>query len=118
MSSVPVLDTAFGLHCVAGNEMLYRKLLTKFTVQQADMVAEVGEALKVGTPDDTARAHALVHTLKGVAASLGLSRLAETATAMDALYKAGNDMVPLLPALAAHMEETMRAVTDFLGAAG
>lgn len=118
MSSAPILDTAFGLHCVAGNETLYRKLLSKFTVQQAGVVAEVGDALNTGNPDDTAHAHALVHTLKGVAASLGLSRLAETATTMDALHKAGNDMAPLLPALAAHMEETMRAVADFLGAAG
>lgn len=118
MSSAPVLDAAFGLHCVAGNETLYRKLLGKFADQQARVATDIRAALDAGTPEETARAHALTHTLKGVAASLGLTRLGETATAMDAQYKAGNDMAPLLPQLAANLEETLRAVADYLGAAG
>lgn len=113
MTSVPVLDMAFGLHCVAGNETLYRKLLAKFIVQQGDVVAAVQSALDQGDAD---RAHALVHTLKGVAASLGLARLNETATAMDTLFKAGGDMTPLLPRLAEHLDETMRQVAAFLEA--
>ena len=112
MTSAPVLDTAFGLHCVAGNETLYRKLLAKFVVQQGDVIAAVQRALDEG---DAARAHALVHTLKGVAASLGLTRLNETATAMDTLFKAGGDMAPLLPRLAEHLDETLQDVAAFLG---
>lgn len=111
MTSAPVLDTAFGLHCVAGNEPLYRKLLAKFIVQQGDVAAAVQNALDEG---DAGRAQVLVHTLKGVAASLGLSRLGETAADMDSLFKAGEDMTPLLPRLAEHLDETLRRVAAFL----
>lgn len=113
MTSAPVLDTAFGLHCVAGNEALYRKLLAKFLVQQGDAVTAVHNALAEGDAD---RAHARIHTLKGVAASLGLTRLNNTAAAMDTLHKEGNDMAPLLPELADDLDETLRLVTAFLDA--
>lgn len=115
MSTAPVLDTAFGLHCVAGNEALYRKLLAKFVVQQAAVVPEIQKLLASGTADE---AHKLVHTLKGVAASLGLARLGETAAAMDTLFKAGDDMAPLLPGLAEQMAETLRGIEAFLNEPG
>ncbi len=111
MTSAPILNTAFGLHCVAGNEALYRKLLTKFIVQQGDVIAAVQRALD---EDDADQAHALIHTLKGVSSSLGLTRLSETATDMDTRFKTGRDMAPLLPQLAAHLNETLQCVAVFL----
>ena len=111
MTSAPILDTAFGLRCVAGNEMLYRKLLATFMTQQGNVVAAVQQALNEG---DAGQAHALIHTLKGVSASLGLIRLSETARDMDARFKAGGDMTPLLPRLAEHLNETLQRVAVFL----
>ena len=111
MTSAPILDTAFGLRCVAGNEMLYRKLLAKFMTQQGNVAAAVQQALNEG---DAGQAHALIHTLTGVSASLGLIRLSETARDMDARFKAGGDMTPLLPRLAEHLTETLQRVAVFL----
>jgi len=110
MPSAPLHDIAFGLRCVAGNESLYRKLLGKFLDQQAHTATRVEEALDQG---DMELAHRLAHTLKGVASSLGLREAERVAAEMDAAFKAGQDVRPMLPVLAACLEETVAVVTAY-----
>ena len=111
MPTVPVLDTASGLHCVAGNEVLYRKLLAKFIDQQGSVADNVQNLLTAGAEED---AHRSIHTLKGLAASLGLTRLQEYATLLDTQCKAGIDIRSCLPELAEHMQETIQHIQSFL----
>ena len=102
--SVPLFDPVFGLHCVAGNEALFRKLLGKFADQHAEDAAKIGTALDA---DDWELAHRLAHTLKGIGASLGLLLLQEKAAEIDAAFKA-NQSPEAIRALLPGLTDTLR----------
>ncbi len=107
--SAPLFDLAFGLHCVAGNEALFRKLMGKFADQHAEDAAKIESALDV---DDRELAHRLAHTLKGVGASLGFLLLQEKATEMDAAFKTNQSpetIRALLPGLADTLRDSVAA---------
>jgi HPt (histidine-containing phosphotransfer) domain-containing protein len=70
------LDVADGVRRLGGDATLYVRLLRKFVQRQAAAAAEVGQAVERGD-DDTAKR--LLHTLKGVAGSIGASELASLA---------------------------------------
>ncbi|MFP4307987.1 MAG: response regulator [Desulfococcaceae bacterium] len=70
-----------GLAGVAGNQVLYRKLLRDFSADFQKTPESIGRALASGGTE-TAR-HAC-HSLKGVAASLGAMELAGSAEALEA----------------------------------
>lgn len=110
--SAPLFDIEFGLHCVAGNEALLRKLLGKFADQHAEDAAKIASAMDA---DDRDQAHRLAHTLKGVGASLGLLLLQEKATEMDAAFKAGQSMEEIrarLPELATVLRDSVAAARE------
>ena len=68
LPSIPGLDTRDGLSRVAGNRMLYLKLLRQFGEEQEQTVGGISAALEHG---DTILAERLAHTLKGVAGNIG-----------------------------------------------
>src|SRR4030095_14672054 len=70
LPDVPGLNTADGLHRVAGNKKLYRKLLLQFSSTEADAAQRIAAAL---TEKDRALAERMAHTVKGVAGNIGAS---------------------------------------------
>jgi HPt (histidine-containing phosphotransfer) domain-containing protein len=111
MSLSSVHDPAIGLRYTANNMNLYRKVLGKFADQQANVVEEISRALQA---NDRELAQRLAHTLKGLAGSMGLPRLAETATSLDSALKAGLEESSLLPQLEADLRESLQAVAAYL----
>ena len=75
------IDIAGGLKRVAGNQKLYRSLLEQFVAKQADASSQIADALE---KNDRALAERLAHTMKGVAANLGMSLTQETAARLEA----------------------------------
>ncbi|MCB1777304.1 MAG: response regulator, partial [Candidatus Competibacteraceae bacterium] len=77
---LPDLDTATGLRRVGGNRGLYRDLLSKFTMGQAEVVTQIRAAL---TAADRETAERLAHTLKGVAGNIGATPLQTSAADLE-----------------------------------
>ncbi len=86
------LDTKDGLLRVAGNRKLYLKLLRQFAVQQAAAPAEIAAQLKSG---DRATAERTAHTVKGVAANLGVKAVQAAAGELEKALHDGADAARL-----------------------
>ena len=80
LPQLPGIDTQTGLARVAGNMKLYRSILLKFRVSQADVADATLAAL---AQDDSETAQRLAHTLKGLAGNVGASELQETARQLE-----------------------------------
>jgi two-component system sensor histidine kinase/response regulator len=63
------VDIKDGLTRVGGNSRLYRGLLMKFAAKQSDAGLQIGDALHIG---DRNAAERIAHTIKGVAANIGI----------------------------------------------
>ena len=85
---VPGLDAEFGLRIANGNQRLYRRLLLKFRDNQRDFRRRFQTAVE--GEDATAPAR-LAHTLKGLAASLGLDIIAQSASQLEAACSANDE---------------------------
>jgi len=80
------LDLDGGLRRTAGNVGLYHRLLSSLANTQADAAERVAAALR--ERDDQA-ARQITHTVKGVAATLGATALAEAASRLDNTLQTG-----------------------------
>ena len=78
--SVDGLNSAEGLLRVAGNRKLYLKLLRQFSVQQAEAAAQIEKQFQTG---DLATAERTAHTVKGVAANLGVPAIQTVAGELE-----------------------------------
>ena len=74
------LDQQVGLARVQGDQVLYRRLLSKFKENQRRFVEAFRGARENGEDDTALR---LVHTLKGVAGTLGATGLQEAAAGLE-----------------------------------
>src|SRR5437588_10805461 len=90
--TVEGLDSAEGLLRVAGNRKLYLKLLRQFSVQQSDAPVQITELLKAG---DRPAAERTAHTVKGVAANLGVKTLQLAAGELEKAIHDGADAARL-----------------------
>jgi signal transduction histidine kinase/CheY-like chemotaxis protein/HPt (histidine-containing phosphotransfer) domain-containing protein len=63
------IDIKDGLKRVGGNRRLYRDLLIKFAAKHSDAGLQISDALHIG---DHSTAERIAHTVKGVAANLGI----------------------------------------------
>jgi HPt (histidine-containing phosphotransfer) domain-containing protein len=79
------LDHAAGLHCMANKRDLYLKVLTRFRDSHRNVPAALVNLLLNGQYQE---AEQLVHTLKGVAGSIGAKRVQIDAETLDAALKA------------------------------
>ena len=77
---------------MAGNRKLYLKLLRQFSVQQAAAPAEIAVQLKAG---DRATAERTAHTVKGVAANLGVKSVQAAAGELEKALHDGADATRL-----------------------
>ncbi len=107
LPAIAGLDTQDGLSRVAGNRKLYLKLLRQFADQQDTAPAQIEAALAAR---DHALAERLAHTVKGVAGSLGLPGVQQTAAKLEKAMSAKADPATLAPALTAFRA----ALEDFL----
>jgi len=79
-------DQAGALRRTAGNVTLYHQLLASLARTQADAADRVAEALQT---DNTTTARQIIHTVKGVAANLGATALAEAASRLENTLQIG-----------------------------
>ena len=100
LAAVPGLDVDTALERLLGKTAVYVGLLRRFVVSQA--VADTGIAASIAA-GDFGEAHRLVHTLKGLAATIGAASLRDIAARLEAAIETRQ------PALAL---ETLRAETS------
>jgi two-component system sensor histidine kinase/response regulator len=88
LPAVEGLDTAQGLRRVAGNRLLYERLLRQFLETQADAAVKIGENLAAG---ERAVAERLAHTVKGVAGNLAAGPVQAAAGALEKAIRHGTE---------------------------
>ena len=74
---------------VNGNKKLYRKLLGNFYTTNINTKSEIESALKSG---ETKLAERLVHTVKGVSATIGADELAAISEPLEGKLREGEDI--------------------------
>ncbi|MCA1743877.1 MAG: response regulator, partial [Desulfovibrionales bacterium] len=82
-------DLEKGLKSADGDRAFYHKMLHRFREQLSGEFARVDEELEKGKTGDGPR---LVHTLKGIAGTVGAYNLARTAENIDHAYKDGRQI--------------------------
>lgn len=108
------IDMAAGLTRVAGNKRLYRRLLEQFAGQQANVAAQVADALQRG---DRALGERLAHTLKGVAGNIGMGSVQLSAEKVERAIRQGDASVPaLLAELDSCLGPTVQAIRSTFSA--
>jgi two-component system sensor histidine kinase/response regulator len=104
LPDLPGFDLDGGLRRVAGNGALYRRLLLSMLRTQSDAPARVSEALaRQALPD----AERIVHTVKGVAANLGATALADAAACLEQHLRQGTASDAILNHFVQQHELTM-----------
>jgi two-component system sensor histidine kinase/response regulator len=84
------VDVADGLKRLMGNQRLYREMLLKFAAKNADAGSQISAALQSG---DRPLAERLAHTVKGVAANLGIKRVQVAAEKLEKATRNGDSAV-------------------------
>jgi HPt (histidine-containing phosphotransfer) domain-containing protein len=90
--NVEGLDSVDGLMRVAGNRKLYLKLLRQFCAQKSDAPEQITELLTAG---DLPAAERKAHTVKGVAANLGMKAVQLAAGELEKAIHDGADAARL-----------------------
>ena len=108
---VPGLDTAAGLQVAEGNRALYRRLLIRFRDGHRDFFEEFQRSRR---SDDPSAALRLAHSLKGVAANLGLKAVARAARELEAACAAGPES-PIVEQALSSLESQLEPILDGLG---
>ncbi|MES2884714.1 MAG: PAS domain-containing protein [Pseudomonadota bacterium] len=110
-SDLLVFDHAGALSRLGGNQALLDRLLARFISDHAGAALQIVAALEAG---DIARATREAHTLKGVAANLGASLLADSAATVEAgLRQQGSVPPAVLERLRIQQQQTLRAMQPF-----
>ena len=108
--SSETLDTRSALDRLGGNTPLYVKLLGQFQEKHVDSVTTLSQALALA---EWEVARGIVHSLKGSAANLGMTRVAEQARNLEQALQAG---VPqsegLLNALQRELDQVFAAIVE------
>jgi two-component system sensor histidine kinase/response regulator len=114
------IDVKVGLSHVGGNRVLYFDLLAQFQRNNKDFDNNIDEQLK----SDPEKARRTIHTMKGLAGSLGMLKLQVLCTALEIAYQNNEDLSSLLPALKREftlvtdsIEKNMKSATEFVPAA-
>jgi signal transduction histidine kinase/CheY-like chemotaxis protein len=101
------IDTKSALRRAGGNRMRYEALLQKFAGQSASAVTEIRAALAAEDRQTAARA---AHSLKGAAANLGVTSIAELAAKAEAAIQAGQSAEESLSSLEGSLASTASAI--------
>lgn len=112
---IELLDAKSGLMRVAGNEVLYQRLLSQLVDKEHDFCKRLNISLE---KQDYPHAKLLIHTLKGSAGNLGATRLSDIAARLESqLGEEGTnqEFENLIEELEAHLEPFFMAVCKGLG---
>jgi HPt (histidine-containing phosphotransfer) domain-containing protein len=104
-----LLDTDTAMASMGG-KAVYLRILNKFAATRSDAVSQLREALNIG---DQKQARHLVHTLKGVAATIGASYLSESARKLEILIEANIGCESQLISTASAMIHTLDSIKSF-----
>jgi HPt (histidine-containing phosphotransfer) domain-containing protein len=115
LSDLPGISVKSGLIKAGGNRKLYRKLLSKFRRNHAEVDNDIKNALDKDDPDTATR---LAHTIKGVAGNIGARNLYLAATDLEAALrqKQIGNIAGLLDGLLDAFSEALGLVLDSIAA--
>jgi two-component system sensor histidine kinase/response regulator len=106
---LPGIDLASGLRNMNGNRKLYLKVLGDLGARYQDFMERLHAAVAQG---EKALAHRLVHTLKGVAGTVGAAGLRQAAEQLENVWK--GEQVADWPALSGRLQENLALVLSGL----
>ena len=86
LPAIAGLDTQLGLSRMAGKKPLYLAMLRRYASGQAQVAAQVRDALAAG---DQVTAQRLAHTLRGVSGNVGATQVQELAGALERAIECG-----------------------------
>jgi len=110
---IPGIDTSTALKRTGGNRKRYESLLSRFADSQASAVGEIRAALTV---NDSPTAERIAHSLKGAAANLGATTLAEAAARAEAAIDSKLSISPTLEELARTLDSAIGSIRAALPA--
>jgi HPt (histidine-containing phosphotransfer) domain-containing protein len=113
LHGVPGLDVTRGIGMVRGKTGKYLDLLHRFVDAHADDMERVMASLASGDTDTAVR---VAHSLKGVAATLGIDRLAELAKQVETRLRTVEGIVASDAILLADKEAIRQDVTTLVAA--
>ena len=87
------VDLVDGLTRVNGNKQLYRDLLLQFAASQSRADSQIPTAIRSG---DIALVEQIAHTVKGVAANIGMGKLSTVAGTLERAIRQTDPAVPAL----------------------
>jgi signal transduction histidine kinase/CheY-like chemotaxis protein len=104
---IPGIDTKSALRRTGGNRKRYESLLRRFAEPSTGGVEEIRAALAAGDTSTAARA---AHSLKGAAANLGATALAEVAAKVETALTRGEGVEDALNSLALSFDSVTAAI--------
>ena len=104
---IPGIDTKAALRRAGGSLKRYESLLRKFAQLSAGGVEEIRKALAIGDTETAARA---AHSIKGSAANLGATAVAEVAAKAESAILSGQGVDEALRSLEASFATTAAAI--------
>ena len=104
-------DTAIALKRTGGNLKRYESLLHRFADSQTAVVSDIRAAL---VSDDTPTAQRLAHSLKGAAANLGATALAEVAAKAESAINSNQGVPAALEAPLPCLDTSLAAIRTAL----
>jgi CheY-like chemotaxis protein len=105
------VDTATALKRTGGSLKRYESLLHRFADSQATVVSDIRAALLT---KDTLTAQRLAHSLKGAAANLGVSALAEVAAKAESAIDSNQGIPLALETLSHSLDTSLAAIRSAL----
>ena len=112
LQAVPGLELAQGLRSVSGRARRLAALLQRFARDQRDCAGRCLEAMQSGDADGAARR---LHSLRGVAATLGLAALAHEAQQLEQSLREHGIALPDQQPLLAALEQRLAVLGTALG---
>jgi signal transduction histidine kinase/CheY-like chemotaxis protein/HPt (histidine-containing phosphotransfer) domain-containing protein len=105
------IDTAIALKRTGGNLKRYESLLHRFADSQTAVVSDIRAAL---VANDARTAQRLAHSLKGAAANLGATALAEVAARAESAIDSNQGIPAALEALSHSLDTSLAAIRTAL----
>lgn len=105
---LPGFEITQALHRMDNNQALLARLLCSFAEEHDGTLTQLDALLQAGKNTEAAT---LLHTLKGVAANLGASVLANAAKQLEQEIKSGEKTCPSRPAFDAALKAALAAIT-------
>ena len=107
--NIPEINIEEGLARVNGNKELYSRLLCKFYQDNLNVRSEIEKAVNEG---DVKLAERMVHTIKGVSATIGADQLAATADPIEGELRSGKRKISkkLFKAFSLSLEKVLNSL--------